>query len=146
MYDDPDLKSLLQAVRDHLEANVIPAVRSDNKLYFQTLVAVNVLTIGQRELEHQQEHAYAEWESLNQLDGSCDPPPDSFDELKSVLTKRNADLALAIRRGDYDQKAEKLARYLQQCVVQKLQVANPRFLKRIMTEQTNRDLDAWENR
>lgn len=146
MYDDPDLKNLLNAVKEHLEANVIPAIRSDNKLYFQTLVAVNVLSIGQRELEHQQVHAYSEWEHLNQLDGTNQPTPTSFDELKSALRQRNADLAMAIRRGDYDHQADTLAHYLQQCVMAKLQVANPRFLKRIMSEHANHDLDAWENR
>lgn len=146
MYDDPDLQSLLKAVKEHLELNIIPAIRSDPKLYFQTLVAVNVLTISQRELEYQQEHAYSEWERLNQLDGSCEPPPPSWDDLKSALQKRNADLAMAIRQGAYDKKADQLSNYLQQCVMAKLEVANPRFLQRIMSEQINRDLDAWENR
>ena len=66
MYDRPNTSELIDAVRGHLEANVIPLARETNRrLYFQTLVAINVLKIVERELQMGQAHALAEWESLN---------------------------------------------------------------------------------
>jgi hypothetical protein len=134
MYDDPELTQLLKSVKEHLEVNVIPAIRADPKLYFQTLVAINVLNISERELAHQQNHACSEWERLNQLEKVHDPLPTSLDELKRAIKKRNANLAQAIRRGDYDQRTHELTSYLKQVVIEKLEVANPRYLKRVMLE------------
>ena len=51
MIDRPTLAELIDAARMHMETNVIPAVREDRKLYFRTLVAINVLKIAERELE-----------------------------------------------------------------------------------------------
>jgi len=50
VYDRPDVSELIDAVRQHLEQQVIPAVKDDPKLYFQTLVAANVLKIAGRDL------------------------------------------------------------------------------------------------
>ncbi|MDL1885067.1 hypothetical protein FBR01_15630, partial [Anaerolineae bacterium CFX8] len=50
MYDRPTLSELLDAVRAHLEENIIPLLKDDRKLYYQTLVAVNALRIDGREL------------------------------------------------------------------------------------------------
>lgn len=134
IYDEPDLDQLLKAVKEHIEANIIPAIRSDQKLYFQTLVAINVLNIAQRELTHQYPHIQMEWERLNQLEQVNIPLPSSADELQSALKKRQADLAQAIRRGDYDQRAQELTQHLKQAVIEKLEVANPRYLQRVMGE------------
>ncbi|HRL13218.1 MAG TPA: DUF6285 domain-containing protein, partial [Aggregatilineales bacterium] len=50
MYDRPSAQALVEAARQHLENRVIAAVKGDPKLYFETLVAVNVLRIVEREL------------------------------------------------------------------------------------------------
>lgn len=134
MYDDPDLTQLLKAVQEHLQSNVIPAIRADPKLYFQTLVAINVLGISQRELAYQQLHACSEWERLNHLEQVRHPMPTSLDELKHALKNRNKNLAQAIRRGEYDQRAHELTSHLKQAVVEKLEVANPRYLQHVMRE------------
>jgi hypothetical protein len=134
--DSPTLAQLIEATRQHLEQNVIPAIRTDPKLYFQTLVAANVLSIAERELTLGADHAAAEWERLNVLNGDDLPMPPRLDALRSALAQRNQALAQAIRQGDYDsdEQAAVLLKYLQAGVNEQLQVSNPRFLARVLSQ------------
>ncbi|GAB4512829.1 MAG: DUF6285 domain-containing protein [Anaerolineae bacterium] len=146
MYDRPTLEELIEAARLHIESTVVPAVRGDAKLYFQTLVAINVLKIAGRELQLGDEHAHAEWERLNVLERVEQPIPSRLPEIKAALAARNAGLSTAIRAGVYDADPNALFAHLKATVSAQLEVANPRFLKTLMDEEANPERDAWHNR
>jgi hypothetical protein len=99
-HDRPSPPELVEAVREFLEAEILPAL-DDHRLKFRTLVAINGLGIAQRELEA----------------GEAGPPSLSREEL--------ADLAARIRAGDVPPGALEL---LKQHVAAKLRVSNPRYL------------------
>jgi hypothetical protein len=139
MYDRPHIHELIEAARLHLEQTIIPAVQGDGKLYFQTLVAINVLKIAERELELGQPHAQAEWHGLNALSTPNGPMPSDLNALRTSLQKRNETLSQAIRRGEYDEsdRWEKLFAHVKVTTIAQLEVANPRFLKTLSTEDGN---------
>jgi hypothetical protein len=136
MYDRPHLNELIEAARLHLEQAIIPSVQGDGRLYFQTLVAINVLKIAERELELGQVHAQAEWQGLNALAPGPDPLPTDLSSLHTKLEERNEMLSKAIRRGEYDDKEqwEKLFAHVKVTTIAQLEVANPRFLKALAVE------------
>src|SRR5689334_13844170 len=138
MYDRPNTQELLDAARMHLEQSIIPAVRSDAKLYFQTLVAINVLKIVGRELEFAPRHMVAEWTGLNHLEGTMVDPPTEFSTLQNQLQTRNQDLCAAIRAGIYDssEKQQMLLTHVKATTVAQLEVANPKFLQTLAHEDT----------
>lgn len=147
MYDRPTAEELIEAARMHLESAIIPVVRQDRRLYFQTLVAINVMRIVERELSLGPDHARTEWERLNDLEGTQTPIPDRLAEIKAALKARNTDLSAAIRAGEYDSESKRRALFdhLAASVVEQLQVANPRLLQKMAEEDANPDLDAWHN-
>ena len=147
MYDRPSATELIEAARQHLESAVVPAVRADRKLYFQTLVAINVMKIVERELDLGAEHAQAEWQRLDAIVGEAKMPA-RLPDIKAALTERNAALSAAIRTGEYDDGDRKQALFdhLQASTVEQLVVANPRLLEKMQQEMKNADLDAWEGR
>ncbi len=127
MYDRPTLHELLAAVRHHLESAVIPAAKALNhKLYFQTLVAANVLKIAERELIFAEPHLHAEWGRLNLLLGE-QPLPTEPAARRAALAERNRDLCAQIRAGRHDDSAP-LFRHLKACATEQLEVANPKWL------------------
>ena len=148
MYDRPNLQELIDAARQHMEQAVIPAVQSDPKLYFQTLVAINVLKIAARELELGSSHAQAEWHGLDALDlpegvssehpipQPHGPMPQEPHALQDRLSERNQQLCQAIRRGEYDTEGRwgKLFAHVKVTTIAQLEVSNPRFLKNLAAE------------
>jgi hypothetical protein len=100
-HDRPTAPELVEAVREFLEAEVLPAL-DDHRLKFRTLVAINGLGIAQRELEA----------------GAAGP----------TLTRAElADLARQIRSGEIPPGALEL---LKEHVAAKLRVSNPRRLEK----------------
>lgn len=148
MYDRPNLEELIDAARMHMEDAVIPAVRADHKLYFQTLVAINVLKIAARELQLGAGHAEAEWQRLNDLTGESLSMPSHVAEIKSAIGERNTVLCAAIRGGAYDSDAGRRALFdhVRATTVEQLEVANPKFLAVLAQEDADPSLDAWEGR
>lgn len=135
MYDRPTATELLQAAQQHLENAVLPIARAhSHKLYFQTLVAVNVLRIVARETELRSGHLWAEWSRLNMLLGGEDRP-DSDERLHDRLQARNAALCAAIRAGEWDRNSS-LFEHLKATTIEQLEVANPKFLHTLATEGT----------
>ncbi len=134
MYDRPNLYELVDAVRMHLEQNLVPAAKADPRLYFQTLVAVNVMRIIGRELQLGEAHANAEWQSLNQLEAVDMPAPARYTELQAALAERNVRLSATIRQGVYDSLHDALLPHLKSVVAAQLEVANPRYLQNVMQE------------
>jgi hypothetical protein len=127
MYDRPNLDEMIVAVRQHLETQVIPVAKSiHHKLYFQTLVAVNVLRVAERELALKHGHYKAEWSRLNMLLGDEVLPQDPA-ERDGAMARRNAELCEAIREGKHDNNRA-LFSHLKACATEQLEVANPKYL------------------
>ena len=136
MTDRPDLNALLDAVRFHLETNVLPVIRTDPRLYFQTLVALNLLKIGQREFVHASDLMRQEWAAMDQLSGKETVAPTHEDFLAIEIAARRAALSDNIRDGKYDSpdQAAKLAAYLEQTVTAQLALNNPGLAARMAQE------------
>ena len=100
MNDRPTAAELVEATREYLETEILPAL-DDQRLRFRTLVAINALGIAQRELESTEEE---------------------------VLSPEEAgELASRIRAGEIPEGALEL---LERHVAQKLRVASPQYLER----------------
>jgi hypothetical protein len=137
MHDRPTAPELLVAVRQFLEAELLPAL-SDARLRFQTLVAANVLAIAEREVAVEDQHLREEWEWLSGLLLLTRPGPENMAELRTGLRGANHELCLEIRKGRFDEAGafRSLLRELRERVVRKLEVANPRYLAAIEKEKT----------
>ena len=108
-HDVPTAEQLLEAVREWLERDVMPAV--DGRLRFHARVAVNVLAIVERELALGPAQAEAHRARLAGL-GVAD----------------EAELASRIRAGDLDDRLDEVKDVVWATVRDKLAVANPRYL------------------
>lgn len=134
MYDRPTLTELLTAARHHFENEIVPLTRQTNfKLYFQTLVAINVLKIAEREYTIRPFHLRAEWTRLNMVMGKDMPQIDSDDDLEVAIQQANTHLCERIRAGDFDEDAA-LFEHLKARSIEQLEVANPKFLQTIHAE------------
>lgn len=135
MQDRPTATELLAAVRDFLQQEIIPTL-DDQRQKFRTLVAANVLGVVARELQGEEERLRAEWARLVALErtGADEPaPPATLDGLRADLDARKRALCDRIRAGEADAgpwRHDVLA-YVQWSLVEKLRVANPRFLERL---------------
>jgi len=98
--DRPTAGELIEATREYLEAEILPAL-ADQRLRFRTLVAINALGIAQRELESTEEEV--------------------------LSLEEAAELARRIRAGEIPEGALEL---LERHVAQKLRVASPQYLER----------------
>jgi|GEM_PF-1871851 len=136
MTDRPSLEQLLDAVRMHLETLVIPAIRAEPKLYFQTLVAVNVLKIAQREVAEGQTLSDTEWESLNVLTDEHIPQPVERGVAVEALIARNRTLSADIRAGKYDtpEALTRLAHHVESVVSGQLMLNAPHLAQRFRIE------------
>jgi hypothetical protein len=136
-YDRPSLEELIDAACQHLELQVIPVVKGDAKLYFQTLVAINVLKIAIRQATLEEQHTLAAWSGMNALTESAIELPAYVEERRTALQQRSAHLCSAIRRGDFDQQEERMALlyYVKHVTAAQLEVANPKFLQGIAQEE-----------
>src|SRR6266540_4259152 len=102
MYDKPSLSDLLDAVRLYLENAITPVIQEDRKLYYQTLVAINVLDIIERQIEMEAEHLRTEWKRLDFVQQTTIPMPPDPDDLRAALDERNRKLCGDINAGRYD--------------------------------------------
>lgn len=135
MQDRPTSSELLEAVQHFLETDAIPSLEGTKK--FHARVAANVLAIVRRELESEDTSLQAEWNRLDRLLGAA-PVPAQRHELRARLQQRTAELAERIRHGEADagdRRAAVLA-HVRQTVVDKLAVANPKFLGPELTRAT----------
>lgn len=136
MTDRPNLEALLDAVRMHIESAVLPVVRADQRLYFQTLVALNMLKIAQREVASGADMLRSEWDGLNTLLGELRAVPHRDSELTEALRVRYYALCDAIRRGDYDDHpaSSRLIDFLEPVITAQLILNNPGLARRIGDE------------
>src|SRR5438034_11476006 len=100
MQDRPTISELLDAVRQFLESDVVPALDGPNK--FHARVAANVLAIAQRELKADDAQLRAEWQRLDTLLGAGSALPDDRAAVRQQLAERTAALCARIRDGDAD--------------------------------------------
>jgi len=134
MYDRPTLTELLSAARTHFEEKILPVARSQNhQLYFQTLVAINVMKIAEREFNIRPFHLRAEWTRLNMVMGQDMPTIDSDDDLEVAIQAANKALCERIRAGDFDDDYA-LFQHLTARTIEQLEVANPKYLQAINNE------------
>jgi hypothetical protein len=121
MSDRPSASELADAVREFLEAEVLPAA-GDPRLRFRVLVAANALSILKRELELGDELLGEEIALLRPLSGA--PPSGTPREQARALS---AELSRRIRRGDVPRGTLDVLRRIAEL---KLRVASPRYLER----------------
>jgi len=107
-HDAPTAQQLVESVREWLERDVLG--ETSGRLNFHARVAINVLAMVERELELGPQQAAAHSARLAAL-GFAD----------------DAELAAAIRAGDVDD-SEELREAIHASVLDKLRVANPKYL------------------
>lgn len=109
-HDPPSAEQLVESVREWLENDVMPAV--GGRLQFHTRVAINILAMVEREMALGPEQADKHRANLDRLGYASD-----------------ADLAVAIRRGECDDRIAEIEDVVFASVVEKLRVANPKYLR-----------------
>jgi hypothetical protein len=108
-HDVPSTGELVEAVREWLQSDVLAA--TDGRLQYHTRVAINVLSIVERELALGATHEEAH-----------------LDRLRTLGVADDAALAAAIRSGELDDRLPEVRALVWQSVRDKLAVANPRYL------------------
>jgi len=121
MGDRPHAAELVEAVREFIEAEVLPAI-ADARLKFRVLVAANALTIAQRDLQIGDELVAEEIAVLEKLTGSR-----AVGTPRERSTALSRELARRIRRGDVPPGALETLRRIAEL---KLRAASPRYLER----------------
>ena len=109
-HDRPTATELLEALREWMERDLLPAV--EGRLQFHTRVAINMVEIVAREIESgaAQEISHA-------------------DVLQDLGATTDAELAAAIKNGDYDSDLLSLLTSLRPVIEDKVRVANPKYLR-----------------
>ena len=109
LHDAPTAAQLVEAVREFLERDVM--VATEGRVQFHTRVAVNVLSMVERELTAGDAPSAAHASALATLGVSSD-----------------AELASAIRAGELDDRMDDVRAAVAATVRAKLAVANPAYL------------------
>jgi hypothetical protein len=128
MQDRPSATELVGAVRAFLEGDVVAALTGRRR--FHALVAANVLAIVERELVREEDRLLDEWRRLARLlDANGDPPP-RLELLRRGVRELDEQLTDRIRAGEADEGdfAERVRAHLRTTVLEKLRVANPKYL------------------
>ncbi len=108
-HDAPSASELIESVREWLERDVMAA--TEGTLHYHTRVAINALSIVERELVLAESQDAAHRHRLHVL-GVAD----------------DAELAAAIRSGALDDRIDEVRSLVWQSVRDKLAVANPKYL------------------
>ena len=128
MQDRPSAAELIAAVRGFLERDVVAQLAGRHR--FHALVAANVLAVVEREMAHEEDRLLDEWRRLARLlDVGGDPPP-RLELLRRAVRDLDEQLTERIRTGDADggEFAAAVRDHLRATVLEKLRVANPRYL------------------
>ena len=135
MYDHPTAAELIGAARLQIERDVLPTL-ADPRLRFQTLVAINVLAIAERELLGGEAHLASAWQRMAELLGDPAAAAPRGSELHAAVQAQNRALCDAIRAGTFDAgpPRQALLAHLRQTAESELAIANPRYLERISME------------
>lgn len=109
-HDPPTAAELVEAVREFVEGELMAGL--DGRLHFLCRVAANALSMVERELLFGDEQAVAH-----------------RDRLAGLGVDDDSELAAAIRRGDLDDRMDEVVAAVRASVIDKLRVANPRYLE-----------------
>lgn len=107
MHSRPTASELVAAACEHLSERVIPTL-ADPQLRFQTLVAIHVLGIVEREIGLGEEPHWQEWTLLKALLGQQAVRPESLFQVTEELSELNRRLAEQISRGEWDNSPDML--------------------------------------
>lgn len=131
MQDHPTSLELINAVAQFLNTELAPTL-SDPHLKFRALVAANVLNIVARELELSDAQLRAERERLNELLSENA----SGENLRADVERMTRELSQKIRAGEADEGAfhNAVFAHVEQTVIEKLQVTNPKYSARVLDE------------
>lgn len=129
MYNYPNMTELLAAVRQHLEQQIIPTI-TDQRLRFQTLVAINVLQIVERELNGGEAQLHHAWQRLTALGITNGPPPEGS-SLHQAIIQAETTLCQQIQAGRFDDPPAQtnLINHLRSTAIAELEIANPKRLR-----------------
>ena len=133
MQDQPDKRELIEAVASFIEQEIIPFI-PDARLRFRSLVAANVLNIVARELAVGDTPLRDEWQRLaTLLNQPVTEPPGREDDLRAEVLALSRQLCAHIRAGEADDspRYEAVFAHAEATVIDKLRVANPRYLARV---------------
>src|SRR5438445_9154142 len=108
MNDRPTAGELVAAARQYLEQELIPTL-SDARLRFQTLVAANVLSIVERELQTEEDHLVREFQWLAEILELSAPASQQLAALRKSVREANEQLCRQIRQGAFDDRPRFLA-------------------------------------
>jgi hypothetical protein len=137
MQDRPSVSELLRAVQGFLEDDLVPALEGRRR--FHALVAANVLTIVERELAGEEEQLARQWDRLAAL-FELDPEarPTASSALRAAVRDLETRLVECIRSGraDAGDLAVRVRAHVRATVVEKLAVANPRYLEGVAGDPT----------
>lgn len=130
MQDQPTDRELITAVAHFLQTEIASNV-TDHRLKFRALVAANVLTIVERELEMGETLLRAERARLLKLLDVT-----ASDDVYADVEHMTRELARRIRAGQADDGPfhDAVFAHVKQTVIEKLQVANPKYLERVRQE------------
>lgn len=136
MQDHPTSLELIHAVAQFLHTELAPTLQ-DPRMKFRALVAANVLQIVARETEVRDMQLRAERARLNELlneNAANENVADDVEQLTRALAQK-------IRAGDADEGAfhDAVFAHVEQTAIEKLQVANPKYLERVLKETKLRD-------
>jgi alcohol dehydrogenase class IV len=128
MQDRPTALELLAAVRGFLEDDLVPSLEGRRR--FHALVAANVVGVIERELAGEEDQLARQWDRLAELFG-LEPStrPQAVSALRAAVQDLETRLAQRIRTGEADggELASRIRAHVRATVLEKLDVANPRF-------------------
>lgn len=127
MQDRPTTVELIQAVRDFLASEVVPAI-ADRSLRYRMRIALHALDIAEREVPDEEPRLRAEGEALaGLLDLPRSAPPADPRLLRAWVLEANRVLCERIRDGAADGPPwrERVLAHLRRAVAEKLQGSNP---------------------
>jgi uncharacterized protein DUF6285 len=130
MQDRPTVVELIEAVRDFLAGEVVPAL-ADRGLRYRMRIALHALAIVAREVPDEETQLRAEREALLiLLDLPRSAPPGDIRLLREWVLEANRALCERIRDGSADAGhwRERVLEHLQRVVEEKLRGSNPDFI------------------
>lgn len=150
MQDRPTARELVLVAAECIEREIVPAL-ADGRLRFRARVAANLLNIVSREMMLEDAQLEAEWQGLRALLGDLPPlegtsagetPVHSSlpatavpqaNEQRAQIQAMTRELCERIRDGQADggEFREAVLAHVERTVVDKLRVANPKFLERV---------------
>jgi len=127
MQDRPEASALLDAIADFLMKEILPAVKNSDALAYKTLVSWNMLGVVSREIKDAEGLLNSELERLAKYLGEPNALPPTAKQKAALAAELNARLAEKIRTQKLTPADSEVLSLVKQGLLEKLQIANPRF-------------------